>query len=139
MTDLKNTKRDYVSGEIVHFSLDITKPIRVKMDERLLSMILNFLFKDKTIVRSRRALKSVKELFDHLDDTVYEDKYKCQNLIWLIRKVSTAILSPDCGSMDSVIITVKDDIEFDDDKEELLDKVDPNAVSYEDCRTIVTH
>ena len=138
MTELKNTKRDYVSGEVVQFATDINKPIRVKMDERLLTMILNFLFKDKTIVRSRRALKSVKELFDHLDDTVYEDKYKCQNLIWLIRKVSTAILSPDCGSMDSVIITVKDDIEFDDDKEELLDKVDPSSVSYEDCRTIVT-
>ena len=133
----KNTKKDYYSDIPIQFKDIVAKKQKLQFSLSVLDMILMFEFKDTTVLRTRKTLQNIKELFESIDDSIYNDKLPFKNRIWLIKKTANALLNPEVTSNESAKIVIQDDLEFDSEKEKILNSIDSSKISYEECRMII--
>ena len=132
----KNKKTDYYSEVPVQFKDIVAKKQKLQFSLSVLDMILGFEYKD-TVLRTRKALQNIRDLFESIDDSIYEDRLPYKNRIWLIRKTANALLDPEVSGPTTAKILIQDDLDYDEEKGKILDNIDPSKVTYEDCRMIV--
>lgn len=126
-----NTKKSITSIKDIKL-----QKIKIKFDVTTLNSIIAFIYKD-SVLRTRKVLSNIYKLFDSIDESTYSDSIELESRIWVIKNTLYARLFEDFVSNDLLKTYCKDQVDCDDLKKSIIDKIDDMQISYEESKYIV--
>lgn len=112
------------------------KKLKIRMDVRMLDSILAFIYKD-SVLRTRKTLQNIYNLFDVLDDSIYEGKPNLEDRIWVIRKTLEAKLREDFETDNMIMQYCLDQEDCDSLKRDVVNSIPNLKITHEESRYLI--
>ena len=112
------------------------KPLKIKFNVTTLDMVIAFIYKD-SVLRTRKTLSNVFKLFNSLDMSNYTDNPELFNRVWIIKKTLDGKLYQGFESDDFLAQYCLDDIECDEYKADLIQRIGTKKISHEESKHLI--
>jgi ribosomal silencing factor RsfS len=113
------------------------KKIKLKMDLMMLDSILAFIYKDSSVLRTRKSLNNTYKLFNIIDMSIYEKQEDAKARIWVIQKSLESILKEGIVNTDMMKIYCKEQDDSTQLTDSIVDGIDKLKLSYEETKYLI--
>ena len=110
--------------------------LKIKFDIEMLNNIIAFLYKD-TNLKSMKVLNNINKLFNMVDERMYENDIELSSRVWIIKTITNVLLKEGFVNNDSIINFCREQIDCDEFKSKLLDRIKTLNINYDECKHLI--